>query len=336
MASVEMVEIWRGGFRESVHRGHAVVCDASGAIVASWGDPDKVFLPRSSSKMIQALPLVQSGAADARRLGSEQLALACASHNGAEIHTGRVARWLADLGLSETDLRCGPQMPDDPDAFRHFTCSEDAPCQLHNNCSGKHTGFLTLAQHLDAGPEYIDPLHPVQQAVRAAWEDLTQEDCPGYGIDGCSAPNFASTLAGMARAMASFAAARRGRGSRQEAQARLVEAMMAHPELVAGEGRACTELMRALAGAGVAKTGAEGCFAAILPGKGFGVALKIEDGTTRASESAISAILVALGVLDPAHPTARRFIAPRIPNRRGVDTGQLRPVPGTFDRPTLG
>lgn len=330
MASVEMVEIWRGDFRESVHRGHAVICDASGGIVASWGDPKAVVLPRSSSKMVQAVPLVESGAADAAGLGTEQLALACASHNGAAIHTDRVARWLEGQGFTETDLRCGPQMPDDPDAFRHFTCSQESPCQLHNNCSGKHAGFLTLAKFLDAGPEYIDPRHPVQLAVRDVWEDLTREDCPGYAIDGCSAPNYAATLLGTARAMASFAAARAGQGARPEAQARLVQAMMAHPELVSGEGRPCTEIIRAMGGAGVVKTGAEAFYTAILPDRQLGVALKIEDGNDRASVCAIAAIMVKLGVLDPAHPAARRYMTPRIPNRRGVDTGELRPVPGVF------
>ena len=331
MASVEMIEIWRGDFRESVHRGHAVICDSSGEIVAAWGEPKKVVLPRSSSKMIQALPLVESGAADAFGLSTEHLALACASHNGAAIHTERVARWLGALGLDESDLLCGPQHPDDPEASRHLTCSDTAPCQWHNNCSGKHTGFLTLTRHLGAGPDYIDPEHPVQRAVRAAWEDVTGAPVEGFAIDGCSAPNFASPLHGLARAMAGFAAAREGSGPRQTAQARLVQAMIKHPDLLAGEGRACTELMRAMSGKAIIKTGAEGFFTAILPEKRLGVALKIEDGSTRGSESAISAILVKLGVLDPEHPEARKRLNPRVLNRRGVDTGQLRPVPGVFD-----
>lgn len=331
MASVEMVEIWRGDFRESVHRGHAVVCDAGGDIVAAWGEPEKTVLPRSSSKMIQALPLIESGAADAFGLTSEQLALACASHNGAAIHTSRVSRWLAELGLGETDLRCGPQMPDDIEARRQLNKSDGSPCQIHNNCSGKHAGFLTLTKHLTAGPEYIDPAHPVQRAILQAWEEVTQETSPGYAVDGCSAPNYAFTLKGMARAMASFAAARADGDRRQAAQVRLTRAMMAHPELVAGAGRACTDLMRAARGRAAVKTGAEAYFTAILPEKGLGVALKIEDGQTRASNSAIAAILVKLGVLDPADPVVQLHLSPRIRSRRGVDSGELRPVPGLFD-----
>ncbi|MDV7144576.1 asparaginase [Tropicimonas sp. TH_r6] len=330
MASVEMVEIWRGEFRESVHRGHAVVCDPSGAIVAAWGEPEKTILPRSSAKMIQALPLIESGAAEAFGLSTEQLALACASHQGAAIHTERVSRWLTDLGLGDDDLRCGPQVPNDRAAREGLIRGGHAPCQMHNNCSGKHSGFLTLSKHLGGGPEYIDPAHPVQVAIRAAWEELTDEPVAGYAIDGCSAPNFASSLQGMARAMARFAAARDGQGTRQTAQSRLVQAMMRYPELVAGEDRACTHLMRAMGGRGAVKTGAEALFTGILPELGLGVALKIEDGNMRASNSVIAAILVKLGVLEPDHPEVLRHMTPRILNRRGVDTGQLRPVPGVF------
>lgn len=128
-----MIEFRRGGILESVHSGHAAICDERGEIVDAWGDPDAVIFPRSSSKMVQALPLIESGAADAAGLDDSRLALACASHNGAAFHTEPVARWLSDLGLGEPDLRCGPQMPDDFDARKDLICSDSAPCQLHNN-----------------------------------------------------------------------------------------------------------------------------------------------------------------------------------------------------------
>lgn len=323
---VPMAEIWRGSFLESVHRGHAVVCDGTGEIVAAWGDPDKVILPRSAVKMIQALPLIESGAAAAFGLGDAQLALSCASHQGAPIHTERVQAWLAGLGMSDHDLRCGPQDPSDRDTAEAMIRDRAQPCQYHNNCSGKHTGFLTLSKHLGAGPDYIDPAHPVQVAVRAAYEEVTGMVSPGHAIDGCSAPNFATSLHGMARAMAYFATARTGQGARQEAAVRLRNAMMSFPELVAGEGRACTELMRAMPGRVALKTGAEGVFAAILPEAGLGVALKIEDGATRGSECAVAAILTRLGVLDPAHPAAIARMRPAILNRRGVVTGDIRPA----------
>lgn len=333
MAEAEiMVEVWRGPLAESVHRGHAVVCDAAGRIVDAWGDPETVILPRSSVKMLQALPLVESGAADAAGLRPEHLALACASHQGAAMHTTRVLRWLEGLGLSEHDLRCGAHPPQDDDTRHALICAGHAPGQAHNNCSGKHSGFLTLTRHLGAGPDYIEPDHPVQRAVRAAFEEMTGAPSPGFGIDGCSAPNFACTLSGLARAMARMAAAREDTGdARSRAAARLVAAMRAHPELVAGEGRACTELMRAMGGRVAVKTGAEAVFTAILPEQGLGIALKIEDGATRASECAIAAILVRLGVLDAGHPAARRRLNPELRSWRGLHAGEIRPASALAD-----
>lgn len=313
-------EIWRGRFLESVHSGHAVVCDEAGQIVQAWGDPETVILPRSSSKMIQALPLITSGAADAAGLTTEQLALCCASHQGAAIHTDPVGIWLHTLGLTDDAFRCGPQEPSDKEAREGLIRAHETPCQIHNNCSGKHTGFLTLSKYLGAGPEYVDPDHPVQRACLDAFEEATGETSPGFGIDGCSAPNHACSLHGMARAMASFAAAPDG-----SAPARLHQAMRLHPELVAGETRACTELMRAMDGKVALKTGAEGFFIAILPDMKLGIALKAACGTTRAAECAITAILVGLGVLDANHPaTLKRMNAP-ITNWRGIETGTLKP-----------
>lgn len=327
-AAHPMVEVWRGGRLESLHAGHAVICDARGQIVQAWGDPAAVIFPRSSCKMLQALPLVESGAADAAGLTEAQLALACASHQGAHIHTDMVTRWLADLGLAEADLRCGAHMPNDPEAAKELTCSDTKPCQIHNNCSGKHSGFLTLTRHLKAGPEYVEPDHPVQRAVKAAFEEVTDETSPGYGIDGCSAPNFATSVHGLARAMARFAAATGEGDGRDRAMARLRRAMAAYPELVAGEGRSCTELMRAMGGRVSIKTGAEAVFVAMLPEQGLGIALKIVDGATRASEAAIAALLVKLGVLEAEHPATRKRLNVVQTNWRGIETGTIRTAPG--------
>ena len=321
-----LVDVTRGGILESRHRGHAVICDASGGIVRSWGTPDLTILPRSSCKMMQALPLVESGAADAAGLGTRQLALSCASHNGAAIHSEGVSEWLGGLGLGEADLRCGPQEPADIPARDALIRADEAPCQLHNNCSGKHAGFLTLNRHLGGGTEYQEVDHPVQRAAKQAHEETTEETSPGYGIDGCSAPNFACSLHGLGRAMASFAAARTGGGARQDAMVRLREAMCLHPDLVAGEGRACTSLMRAMDGRVAVKTGAEAVFVAIIPELKMGVAVKIEDGTTRASECTIAAILAGLGVLDPDHPVAKQLLSQPAVNRRGLDVGRVEPA----------
>jgi len=328
---IPMVEIWRGSILESIHSGHAVICDTSGGIVQSWGNPDQVILPRSSCKMIQALPLIESGAAKAAGLGPEHLALACASHNSAAIHTDRVSTWLTALGLSDDDLRCGSHDPKDTDAHHALIRSGDQPCQMHNNCSGKHTGFLTLNKHLRGEAEYNDADHPVQLAVREAFEDTTGQTSPGFGIDGCSAPNFATSLHGFARAMAFFAAASDSASSvRERAAASLVQAMTTYPELVAGEGRACTELMRAMDGRVALKTGAEAVYAAIIPELKLGVAVKISDGAFRASECVIAAILVKLGVLEANHPaTLKRMNAP-LKNCNDITAGVVRPVEGLF------
>lgn len=324
----ELIEVWRGPIRECLHLGHAVICDGSGNIVEAWGEPDAVIYPRSSCKMLQALPLIESGAADALGLKTEQLALACASHRGAEIHTTRVRNWLRTLGLSEPDLRCGPQMPADREAQYGLIRGFEEPCQIHNNCSGKHSGFLTWCKHMGAGPEYIDVSHPLQVAVRSAFEEVTGLESPGYGIDGCSAPNFATTVHGLARAMAYFSCAAGGGTSREKAAVRLTEAMVTHPELIAGEGECCTEMMRAMGGKVAIKTGADGVYVAILPEQKLGVALKIVDGGDKAKDAAMAALLIHLGVLEADHPAARRRINTAERNRRGVVTGTIKAAAG--------
>ena len=322
--AIPMVELWRGGLLESTHLGHAVICDERGQIVEAWGDPGRVIFPRSSCKMLQALPLLETGAADAHGLSEAHLALACASHQGAALHVEMAGKWLKDLGLGEPDLRCGAHEPLDHAERDRLILQHDKPCQLHNNCSGKHSGFLTVVKHLGVGPEYVELDHPLQKAIKAAFEEVTDETSAGWGIDGCSAPNFATSITGLARSMAHFAAAGEGGGVRQEAMHRLTRAMATYPELVAGEGRACTELMRAMGGRVAIKTGAEAVFVAIIPEKKLGLALKIEDGNSRASEAAVTALLARIGVLDAAHPAAQKRLPAEQRNWRGLRTGELR------------
>ena len=321
---IPMVELWRGGLLESTHLGHAVLVDDTGQIVQAWGDPERIIFPRSSCKMIQALPLVESGAADAFGLTTAQLALSCASHQGAALHVNAARDWLAGIGLGEPDLRCGSHEPYNKAERDRLICDHEGPCQLHNNCSGKHSGFLTVTKHLKAGPEYVEIDHPLQKAIRAATEEVTGETVAGYGIDGCSAPNFAMSVAGLARAMAEFAKAGAGGSVRERAMQRLRDAMAAHPEYVAGEGRSCTELMRAMGGRVAIKTGAEAVFIAMIPEKKLGLAMKIEDGNSRASEAALVGILTQLGVLDAAHPMAQKRLPAPQTNCRGFTTGELR------------
>ena len=324
--AAHLVEITRGPILESRHRGHAAIARATGEIVEAWGDPSKIVLPRSSAKMLQALPLLESGAGAG--LSPQRLALACASHSGETRHVEKVSAWLSDIGLTEAALLCGPEVSRDLDLRDEMIRAGESATRLHNNCSGKHSGFLTLAKHLGAGPDYVDPDHPVQRAVRAAFEEMCGEETAGYGIDGCSAPNFAASLGGIATAMARYAAMGTGSGARDKAVVALREAMIAHPELVSGKGRACAELMRAANGRAAIKTGAEGFFVAIVPDLGIGVALKVEDGATRASEITMAALLVRLGVLDPRDPVVAGYLSRPILNRAGITVGAERPAPG--------
>ena len=324
-----LAEVLRGDQVESRHRGHAIVCDARGGVVAAWGDPDAQIFPRSSCKMLQALPLLESGAGAG--LSTERLALACASHSGASMHVTRVAAWLDALELGEGDLRCGPQVPDDAAERHRLRDTGTSPCQLHNNCSGKHAGFLMLNRHLGGGPEYVEFDHPVQVAARTAFEEMCDAPILDWGVDGCSAPAFMTTLRGFGTALARMADPRALGASRKDAALRLVAAMVEHPLLVAGEGRACSELMAAMPGGVAVKTGAEAVFAAILPDRGLGVAVKVEDGGTRGSECAIAALLVRCGVLEAEHPAAQRRLAAPILSRRGATIGAIRPAAAFYE-----
>ena len=319
-----LVEILRGPLVESVHFGHAAVVNGKGETVLEWGDPDAVSYPRSSSKMIQALPLVESGVAAGVGLTSEHLALACASHSAGDIHSTRVLAWMNDLGLPDRAFLCGPQEPRDKEARDALIREGGTPCRYHNNCSGKHCGFLTWSLTMKVGPDYTDMDHPLQRRILQAFEEVTDAASPAWGIDGCSAPNHATTPRAMARAMAAFATAHERSDGRSYAMVELREAMMAHPELVANPDRACTRLMRAAKGKAALKTGAEGYFIAILPGLGLGLALKIVDGATRAAECATAAILVKLGVLDANDPEVKAYLNPQITNFAGLVTGEMR------------
>ncbi len=320
MANPVLVETTRGPMVENSHRGAAAICNAAGDLIEAWGDIDAAILPRSSIKMIQALPLIESGAAKAARLTTEQLALSCASHEGSPVHTNAVAAWLADRGLGADDLLCGPQPPRDP------AVKDQPPSRLLNNCSGKHAGFLTLAQHIGADLSgYLTPGEPVQAAVEAAFAEMTGTEAPlAYGIDGCSAPNFAAPLVGVARAMALFASPERLGKARGAAAMALVAAMAAHPVLFSGEGRACLALTRATGRRAVVKTGADGVYTGVFPEKGLGFCIKIESGYVPACEAVCAALLVRIGALDAGYETARAYLDRDITNFNGEIVGGRR------------
>ncbi len=327
MSNPILVEVTRGTLVESIHRGSVAVVDAEGRLVFSCGDIASPVYPRSSLKPIQALPLLESGAADAFGLNAEHIALACASHSGEPMHTTRVASWLKHIGLGERDLACGAHPVRYEPVWREMVRRGEVPTRIHNNCSGKHSGFLSVAKHWGIATDgYERHDHPVQQAVAKALGELAEidGDLP-WGVDGCAAPNFALPLKSFALALARLASPQILPKPRAEAATRIIAAMTAHPELVAGTGRACTILMRSAGGRAAVKTGAEGVFAAIVPEPGLGVALKIDDGAGRASETAMAALLDGLGLLGKDDAAREILLAPVI-NTRDATVGERRPT----------
>ncbi|HZT52497.1 MAG TPA: asparaginase [Stellaceae bacterium] len=326
-----LVEVTRGGLVESRHRGAAAVVDAAGGVVLAWGDIEAPVFARSALKPLQALPLVTSGAADAQRLGARELALACASHHGEPAHVAAVAGWLARIGLGVGDLECGAHPPLDPAAARALVVRGAAPSAVHNNCSGKHAGFLATARHAGEPTRgYIAADHPVQRRVLAAVETMTGLDLARAprGIDGCGIPVIGLPLAALARAMARMGAPQTLPGGYAAASRRLLDAMAAEPLMVSGSTGFATALLRAAGDRVRAKPGAEGVYAAALPRLGLGLALKIEDGAARASEVALAAILMRLGVLDEAAIAALAGRErPAVRNVAGAVVGEVRPAP---------
>jgi L-asparaginase II len=224
-------------------------------------------------------------------------------------------------------------MPNDAETAHDLFHRRARPDKTHNNCSGKHCGFLTVTRHIGAGPDYVDPDHPLQRMVRRITEEVTGTPVAGFVVDGCSAPNFAVPLRGLATAMARFATAGTSfAGARARAAQRLCAAMIDHPVLVRGEGRACTDLLRACRGRAVVKNGAEAVFAAILPERGLGIAVKIDDGNPRGSQAAIAALLARHGALGRADPVYARLADAPILNCRGIAHGHLRAVAALTDR----
>ena len=288
IANPVVVEVTRGEMVESCHRGAAAVVNAHGRTVATFGDVERPIFPRSAIKPLQAVALAECGALDRFNLGSREIALACASHSGEPRHTDGVQDSLRKIGLDENALECGAHEPSHQ-ATRELMirrCEEASP--LHNNCSGKHAGFLTVAvQYDEPVGGYIERSHPVQQRVLKLLKELTNEplDDRPNGIDGCGIPVVGVSLWGVAAAFAKLASGNVESSQRQRAVSRIKEAMAEHPELVGGEDRFCTAVAKATAGRVLVKIGAEGVYAGMLIDGGLGFALKIDDGARRAAEA---------------------------------------------------
>lgn len=323
-ANPVVAEVTRGGMVESRHRASLAVVDVTGRVVLSAGAFEAPVYGRSALKPLQALPLIETGATEAFALSDAEIALACASHAGEPRHLEAVSAWLERLGCTVADLECGPHLPSNEAAAKALLRAGGEATALHNNCSGKHAGFLTVARHTGVPTKgYIQYEHAVQQRVLGVLESMTGLDLSDAprGIDGCGIPVIAIPLGNMALAMARMADPRDQPEARQAACARVLKAMTAEPFMVAGSGRYCTRVMEALAGRVVLKTGAEGVYCGALPGEGIGFALKADDGATRAAEAVVGQVLKRLGVLDEADEA---LVVQTVYNRAGVAIGQVR------------
>jgi L-asparaginase II len=325
-----LVEILRGDLVESRHRGAAAIVDAAGTIVASWGDVERPVFARSAIKPLQALPLVESGAAEHYRLSATELALACASHHGEKSHVEAVGRWLDRVDLGPDDLQCGSHLPNDVPSAHALIRAGEQPSPLHSNCSGKHTGFLTTARHLgETTRGYVEPDHPVQRRVAQVLGEMCGIDAARAprGTDGCGIPVIGLPLAAMARGMARMADPRGLPAERAAAATRLLAAMAERPLMVDGTGGFATVVMEVAGAKARIKPGAEGVFCGALPGLGYGVALKIEDGAGRAAEIAMGGILERLGVFgDAEREKLESLLRPAIKNVAGRVVGGMRPA----------
>jgi L-asparaginase II len=305
MSHPVLAELWRGDIVESFHRGSFAVVDAAGAVVRAGGDVDRPVYPRSAVKGLQALPLVASGAAERFGLDDAELALACASHGGEPAHVETARRMLAKAGLDAAVLECGTHWPSNEAAARALAAQGGSPHALHNNCSGKHSGFACVGCMLAGDAEaargflrgYVEAAHPVMREISAALEAATGTrlaDAP-RATDGCSIPTFGIPLRALALAFARFGTGTGLSPEHGRAAARLRAAVAAQPFMVAGTGRLDTRLMTHFGARVFCKVGAEGVYCAALPEVGVGLALKMDDGNNaRAAEVAVVALIEAL------------------------------------------
>jgi L-asparaginase II len=319
-----VVEVRRGGVVESVHVVHVAVARAGGALQAVSGDASLVTFARSAVKPFQALPLVEDGVLERYGFGDEELALACASHSGQPEHVAVARRMLAALGEEEDALACGAHAPFHRPSAKALRESGVAPGRVHNNCSGKHAGMMALAKsHGWSVVGYHEASNPVQQRMlreMSVWCDVPVPSIP-VGVDGCGVATFAVPLAALAGAFGRLGAAAT---AGDPAPARVLGAMAAAPQLVAGADRLCTALMEVTGGRVLAKVGAEGVYGAVVPERGLGIALKVADGAKRAAEPALIGVLHAVDALTaPEVEALARHARPTLENTRGEVVGEI-------------
>lgn len=322
------MDVLRRNTVESRHRGSLIALNGSGETVLALGDTGELVFPRSSLKPLQAIPLLESGACDQFSVTEQELALACASHSGETIHQQVLSSWMKRVGLTPDHLECGPSLPLHKASAEQFLRNGGEASREIHNCSGKHTGMLTLATFLEQPLQgYSEYDHATQQG----WMSLLTEisglnilDMP-WDKDGCGLPAIAMPLSSFAQSFVPFLGAHRDNSKRGIAMARIANAMRAHPLMVAGSDRCCTAVMTEVDGL-MAKTGAEGVYIAVAIEAGIVIALKADDGATRASEAMLGAALRHLGVISDAQYLAmNQWFSPPILNSQQAVVGSVVP-----------
>ncbi|MBX2825701.1 MAG: asparaginase [Gammaproteobacteria bacterium] len=324
-----LVNVWRGSSIESRHRGAVAVVDVQGRVVFSLGDIQRPEFPRSAIKYLQAIPLLETGAADHFELTPKHISFACASHNAESIHTDFAEEWLSSIDCTTDQLECGAELPGDPDAQFKLIASGGTPRRYHHNCSGKHLGLITTCKHMNESLQnYRLYQHPVQQRWFDVLEALASVKVQqlSWGYDGCGIPTLALPLQRVALAQARFADPSALSSERRSAIERIIESVAAHPYMVAGKERLCTALMELTGKSLLVKIGAEGYYTATVPGKGLGIALKIDDGNHRGSQVALGAVLEKMNLLSAEQSRQlAEYLNPDVTNSRGEVIGRLEP-----------
>ena len=322
-----LVEVTRGARVESFHVGSAAVVDAAGKVVFAVGNIDRAIFPRSAVKALQQLPLVETGAADKLGLTEDEIALACSSHSGEEVHVAAATSMLRKAGRDGGTLECGVHWPSDAASTRRLAAAGEKPSALHNNCSGKHSGFICLACARGDDPAgYVMPDHPTMREVTAALSAMTGVtlDDSNRGVDGCSIPTFAIPLRALGLAFARFGSGVGLAPERAKATRRIREAVAKHPLMVAGTGRFDTRMMTAMGARVFCKGGAEGVHCAAIPELGLGIAVKCDDGAGRGADVVTAALIDRF--LRPNNEEVAALRQPVLKNWNGITVGEMRPA----------
>jgi len=325
-----LVQVTRGDIVECVHWGSLAIVDSAGKTLFSAGSPGLYSYLRSSAKPIQAIQVVESGAADHFGLTEKEVAIFCASHSGEEYHTETVMGILEKIGVTEEALQCGTHLPIYGPCATQMVREGRKSTARHSNCSGKHSGMLTYAVYKGYPVEgYYKPEHPVQQAALAEiayFAGMKPEDIV-CGVDGCGVVVFAMPVYNMAYSFARLADPDQLPAAKAAAVKRITAAMRAYPEMIGGTDRFCTDLMTAAKGKVFAKSGAEGVYCVGIPERKIGIALKIDDGNSRGIGAVIVEVLRQMGVLSAAEIAAlNKHHNPILHNFRGDTVGEIKAV----------